>query len=76
MGMKAGEKIERLCQVRVTSVRRESLQVMCDDRTYGRKEASREGFPKLQGHEFVLMFCQHMGCGMDQEVTRIEFEYL
>lgn len=76
MGLKPGEKIERICQIRVVSVRRESLQVLCDDRTYGRKEAKREGFPELRGHEFAQMFCQHMGGYFDQEVTRIEFEYV
>lgn len=76
MGLKLGERIERLGQIRVTDVRQESLQVLTDNRTYGRKEAKREGFPKLRGHDFALMFCQHMGGSMDQEVTRIEFEYI
>jgi len=76
MGLRPGEKIERLGIIRVTSVIQESLQVLCSDRTYGRKEAIREGFPEMRGHEFALMFCQHMGGGMDQTVTRIEFEYV
>ena len=76
MGLKPGEKIERLGQIRVTSVTQESLRVLCDDRTYGRKEAKREGFPEMRGHEFALMFCQHMGGDLDQVVTRIEFEYV
>lgn len=76
MGLKPGEKIERLGQIRVTDVRRESLKRMIDERTYGRKEAKREGFPELRGHEFALMFAQHMGGDLWQVVTRIEFEYM
>jgi hypothetical protein len=76
MGLKPGEKIERLGQIRVVDVRRESLQRLREERTYGRKEARREGFPKLRGWEFAIMFAQNMGGALDQEVTRIEFEYL
>ena len=76
MGLKPGEKIERLGQIRVTAVSRESLQLLREDRTYGSKESKLEGFPELRGHEFALMFCQHMGGALDQVVTRIEFEYM
>ena len=76
MGLKPGEKIERLGQIRVTCVTRQQLRAMCDDRTYGKKEAKREGFPDMKGHEFALMFCRHMGGDLDQMVTRIEFEYV
>jgi hypothetical protein len=76
MGLKPGEQIQRLGQIRVLDVRQESLQLMCDDRTYGRKEAKREGFPAMRGHEFATMFCKHMGGDLDQVVTRIEFEYV
>ena len=78
MGLKPGEKIERLGQIRVVSARRESLFDMVADLsgTYGKEEASKEGFPEMTGPEFVSMFCEHMGGTPDQEVTRIEFEYL
>lgn len=76
MGLKPGEKVERICQIRVVDVRRESLQALREDRTYGRKEAKKEGFPKLRGHEFALLFLQHMGGWYDQVVNRIEFEYV
>lgn len=76
MGLKPGEKIERLGQIRVTNVRRESLKRMIDEPTYGIREAKREGFPKMRGSEFALMFVQHMGGDLWQVVTRIEFEYL
>lgn len=75
MGLKPGETIERICQIRVTDVRREKLSAMRILR-YGDKEAILEGFPELSGREFVRMFCDHMGGKPDQEVTRIEFEYV
>lgn len=81
MGLKPGEKIERLCQLRVVSVRSEPLQKMLDDVDYGFRETTLEGFP--DGHtkhvpsEFVSMFCaSHKGVQPETEITRIEFEYI
>lgn len=80
MGLKPGEKIERLGQIRVVSVRRESLSAMDQPSdcplNYGTTEAQKEGFPHLSGCEFVTMFCENMGCKDTEEVTRIEFEYV
>ena len=80
-GLKAGEKIEKLCKIRVTGVRFEPLRAMTDDPQYGFSETIKEGFPF--GHlfhtpeRFVDMFCKsHKGVTPDSEVTRIEFEYL
>jgi hypothetical protein len=75
MGLKPGEKIERLGQIRIASVRREPLTSMWLE-PYGKMEASKEGFPQLSGADFVRMFCEHMNCDESQEVTRIEFEYV
>lgn len=81
MGLKPGQKIDRLCKIRVTDVRRELLRRITDDLDYGFRETTLEGFP--EGHpkhwpsEFVEMFCaSHKGVTPDSEVTRIEFEYL
>lgn len=78
MGLKPGESIERLGQIRVTSARREALQLMADSDNpeYGNEEAIKEGFPELTGVEFVEMFCRDLDATPDEEVTRIEFEYL
>lgn len=76
MGLKPGEKIERLGQIRVLRVTQERLDTMSDLINYGKLESKREGFPHLSGRKFVEMFCQHMGGKPDQEVTRIQFEYL
>jgi len=75
MGLKKGEKIERLCQIRVVCTSRESLARM-KELAYGEEEAIQEGFPELSGVEFVEMFCKHMGVTPSEIVTRIEFEYL
>ena len=81
MGLKPGEKIERLCQIRVTNVRREPLRRLTDDLDYGFRETTLEGFP--EGHPkhfqsaFVEMFCaSHGGVTPDSTITRIEFEYV
>ena len=76
MGLKKGEKPERICQVQVVSVKRESLQAMLDDRQYGYKETMREGFPDMSPEQFVAFFCKsHKGCTAATVVTRIEFKY-
>lgn len=77
MGLKPGEKIERLGQIRIVSVRQELLARMAalaDD--YGKTEAKQEGFPEMTGEQFVRMFCEHMKVKPTETVTRIEFEYL
>jgi hypothetical protein len=81
MGLKPGEKIQRLCQIRVVDIRREKLGKMIDDLAYGFEETTLEGFPA--GHDkhhpaaFVEMFCKsHKGVYPNKLVTRIEFEYV
>ena len=78
MGLKPGEQIQRLGQIRVVSIKQEKLVEMMRNYEYGKTEAAREGFPEMDGGQFVKMFCEHMrplyGCMTD--VTRIEFEYV
>ena len=75
-GLKPGEKIERLGQIRVIDVRREALDSITMELDGGYGEAVAEGFPAHTGEMFCEMFCQHMNCDMETEVTRIEFEYV
>lgn len=75
MGLRPGEKIDKICQIRVVSIRRELLNEMWLH-PYGKDEAAKEGFPAMSGPEFVSMFCKHMSCPAAAEVTRIEFEYV
>ncbi len=78
MGRRHGEPLVRLAVIEVVSVRRERLARMIDpqNRAYGFKEVIREGFPDLNPHAFVSMFCREMKCDLDVSVTRIEFKYV
>jgi len=69
-GLKKGEKIKKLCQIRVTSAKSEFLFSVWEN------ECSMEGFPGLTPDEFVTMFCKEMKCTKDTIVNRIEFEYV
>lgn len=73
MGLKPGEKVERICQIRIVDARREPLHAILNE---GQAGPEREGFPELSPQQFVAMFCKHMGGFTEQEVTRIEFEYV
>jgi hypothetical protein len=70
MGLEKGEKIKKICQIRVVDVRREPLRNMTQI------ECVKEGFPNMSVHEFVQMFRREMKCPTTQIVTRIEFEYI
>jgi hypothetical protein len=82
MGLKPGEKIERLRgPIRVTRVTFEPLLRLVENIEYGIEECRREGFADHPVYswptEFVNFFCSsHKGCTPDSVVTRIEFEYL
>ena len=76
MGLKPGERIQRLGQIRVVDVTFEPLDAMLQSSGYGRGECEMEGFPDMTGKEFVEMFISHMKCRPETEVTRIEFEYV
>lgn len=72
MGLKKGEKIERLGRIRVISVRTEPL---CE---ITKSDCIKEGFPDLTPAQFIDMICKH-NHGRVQPHTlcnRIEFEYL
>lgn len=76
-GLKKGEKIVKICQIRVVSVRSERLRAMTDNAEYGRVECRLEGFPGLTPEQFVEIFCRtHKKCTPDRAVNRIEFEYV
>lgn len=76
MGLKPGESIVRLGEIEVVSVRREPLNRMSADASYGHAEAIREGFPKMTGGQFVEMFTSHMKSTPATLVTRIEFRHV
>jgi len=72
MGLQKGEKINKLCQIRVVDVRSERL----DDLHYNLADLEKEGFPDMEPEDFIEMFTREMKCPVNQEVTRIEFEYM
>lgn len=68
MGLRKGERQHVLGTIRVVSVRREPVAYAS---ILG--EATREGFPELEGYPFVEFFCAAQRCTPAHEVTRIEF---
>ena len=70
-GLKKGEKINKLCQIRVVSVK--TIPLFRIDR----EDCIKEGFPDLWPYEFVKMFMREMKCKYSHTfVNRIEFEYV
>lgn len=70
MGLRKGEKVERLATIEIVSVSRERLCDITPD------EVRREGFPDMTVDEFIGMFCREIGCEPDRVVNRIEFKYV
>lgn len=70
MGLKKGEKIKRICQLRIVSTRAEPLNVITDD------DVEREGFPDWTRWDFIKMYAKYNRCLDDDPVNRIQFEYL
>jgi hypothetical protein len=75
-GLKKGEKVRKLCVIRVTDVRGEWMSDFAS--YYTREECAREGFPEMTPEEFNSFFRRsHPDRGLDDlRVTRIEFEYV
>ena len=71
MGLKKGEKVERLGLIEIVSTRGEPLMDITAE------DCRREGFPNLTPWEFTLMLCKHSrGCTPGTRVNRIEFKHL
>lgn len=70
-GLKKGERVNKICQIKIISISKETLRNITQD------DCKREGFPELKPAEFVRMFCEsHKGCTPDKVINRIEFEYI
>jgi hypothetical protein len=75
-GLAKGEKVKKLCVIRVLNVRPEPLGQLLVRPAYGKREVVLEGFPDLTPVEYVQRYCQsHRGCKPESTVTRIEFAY-
>lgn len=70
MGLKKGEHIKRICQIRIKSNWSESLYKITKD------ECIKEGFPEMSPDEFMDMFIHHNRVWAMCPVNRIEFEYV
>ena len=72
MGLKKGEKVEILRQIRIVSIRSEHLNEIT------KAEIIREGFPDMSREEFITFFMKGHKCfhGVLTTVNRIEFEYV
>jgi len=69
-GLKKGEKVTHLGQIRVTSVHTEPLKAITQ------AEVNREGFPDMTPDQFIQFFCQsHKGCTPETIVTVINFDH-
>jgi hypothetical protein len=69
-GLKKGEKMNKLGQIRIVSFRKEPLNAIT------KEDCVKEGFPELEPADFVAFFSKHNSCADDATVNRIEFEYL
>jgi len=73
MGLKKGEKVNVLCQIRILSTQRIGLGDINDS------DLIAEGFPDMSADEFIAMFAESHGIERptpDYPINRIEFEYL
>jgi hypothetical protein len=70
MGLKKGEKVERICVIEVVSTRAEFLCRITDE------DVVAEGFPGMTRVQFMEMFAAANGCVTYTPVNRIEFKYV
>ncbi len=73
-GIRPGERVETFGVIEILDVRREPLWNIVTLR--GPDESTREGFPDLTAPMFVEMFCKHMHCAKDTDVTRVVFRHV
>jgi len=69
-GLKKGERINKLCQIRVVHTRK---VLLCNMEPL---DYIKEGFSHLDSESFIQMFMHEMKCGRTEEVNRIEFRYI
>ena len=70
MGLKKGEKVKRICFIRIVATRPEPLTAVTQE------ECAKEGFPDTTPQQFIKMFCELNRCKADTIVNRIKFEYV
>ena len=70
MGLKKGEKVQRLGKIRILSTRREPLNAITP------AELVLEGLSHMTPEGFVDLMCKRAKVPPDEPVNRIEFEYV
>lgn len=70
MGLKKGEKVQRIHLCEVVSARAEPLSAM------GTADCEREGFPGWSRAKFMIFYAKHNKIMMCDIVNRIEFRYV
>jgi len=69
-GLKKGEKIKRICPIRILTTRGEPLSAIDEN------DVEKEGFWGWSVEEFIDAFCESQKkCTPETKVNRIEFEY-
>jgi hypothetical protein len=69
MGLKKGEKINRLGEIEIIDARREPLDAIYDEPN----GCAKEGFPNWEPQQFIDFYCEHNGNDSRDDITRIEF---
>lgn len=69
MGLKKGEKINRLGVIEIVSIRTEPLNAITQE------DVVREGFPDWTPDQFVKMLVDHYRVDPTKSVNRIEYRY-
>jgi len=73
MGLKKGEKIKRICQIRIKSALLQELIL----EKITQEECNKEGFPDLSPQEFIDFICaNNKEIWYGRPIMRIEFEYV
>lgn len=70
MGLKKGEKIKRICQIRIKSTRWEPLNKIT------KEECVKEGFWAMSPEDFIIIFRHLNKVRATRSVNRIEFGYV
>jgi hypothetical protein len=70
MGLKKGEKVKKICQLRIKSTRLEPLYQIT------KEECVKEGFPNMFPQDFIFTFRRLNKVRATQSVNRIKFGYV
>lgn len=68
MGLKKGEKVKRICAIKIISTRTEPLCAI------DKADVKAEGFPDWSPEQFIQMLVDHYKVDPEAMVNRIEFE--